>query len=82
MKHIGKGILAGVFFYIFNLFIMGIIGQYIFTGDSFTLSFHLFTYTGLIVLCGIVIACTCTILGKLDEIKTMLKAFDENKQDT
>jgi len=58
-----------IIFYIFNLFIMSMIGQFIFVGDSFTISYHMFTYTGLMTLCGVVTVYTCIIVGKLNEIK-------------
>lgn len=56
------------------------IGQFIFVGDSFTISYHMFTYTGLMTLCGVVTVCTCIIVGKLNEIK---HEFDKinNKND-
>ena len=60
------GIIAMIIFYIFNLFIMSMIGQFIFVGDSFTLSYHMFTYTGLMTLCGVVTVC---IVGKLNKVK-------------
>lgn len=72
MKKELKGILAMVVFYIFNMFIMQIIGQFIFVGDSVTLSYHLFTYTGLMTLCAVIIVFTSIIINKLNEVKTEL----------
>lgn len=72
MKKVLKGILAMVAFYIFNMFIMQIIGQFIFVGDSFTISYHLFTYTGLMTLCAVIIVCTSIIIDKLNEVKNEL----------
>lgn len=72
MKKVLKGILAMVVFYIFNMFIMQIIGQFIFVGDSVTLSYHLFTYTGLMTLCAVIIVCTLIIIDKLNEVKNEL----------
>ena len=69
MKNFFYGIIAMIIFYIFNLFIMSMIGQFIFVGDSFTISYHMFTYTGLMTLCGVVTVYTCIIVGKLNEIK-------------
>jgi hypothetical protein len=69
MNKILKGILAMIFFYIFNIFIMGIIGHFIFAGDEFTISYHMFTYTGLMTLCGVIIVCTYIIIEKLNEVK-------------
>ena len=45
------------------------IGELIFWGDAFTVSYHLFTYTGLILIFGLIIICTSIIVKKLDEIK-------------
>ena len=67
-----KGILAMVVFYIFNMFIMQIIGQFIFVGDSVTISYQLFTYTGLMTLCAVIIVCTSIIIDKLNEVKNEL----------
>ncbi|MCR1949834.1 hypothetical protein NSA50_02020 [Clostridium sp. DSM 100503] len=70
-------ILSVVLFYIFNMFIMQIIGQFIFVGDAVTISYHMFTYTGLMILCGVIIVCTCIIIKKLNEVKD---AIDNKKQ--
>ena len=43
------------------------IGQLIFLGDAITVSYHLFTYTGLILMFGLIIICTSIIVKKLDE---------------
>lgn len=72
MKKVLKGILAMILFYIFNMFIMQIIGQFIFVGNSVTISYHLFTYTGLMTLCAVIIVCTSIIIDKLNEVKTEL----------
>lgn len=78
MKNFFYGIIAMIIFYIFNLFIMSMIGQFIFVGDSFTISYHMFTYTGLMTLCGVVTVCTCIIVEKLNEVK---REFDKiNKE--
>lgn len=69
MNKVLKGILGMVVFYIFNMFIMQIIGQFIFLGDPVTLSYHLFTYTGLMTLCAVIIVCTYIIIEKLNEVK-------------
>ncbi|VYU32340.1 hypothetical protein [Clostridium tertium] len=69
MKKVLKGILGMMVFYIFNMFIMQIIGQFIFVGDPVTLSYHLFTYTGLMTLCAVIIVCTYIIIEKLNEVK-------------
>lgn len=72
MKKVSKGILAMVVFYIFNMFIMQIIGHFIFIGDSVTISYHLFTYTGLMTLSAVIIVCTSIIIDKLNEVKNEL----------
>ena len=48
------------------------IGQLIFLGDAITVSYHLFTYTGLILMFGLIIICTSIIVKKLDEIKDVI----------
>ena len=72
MKKVLKGISAMILFYIFSMFIMQIIGQFIFVGNSVTISYHLFTYTGLMTLCAVIIVCTSIIIDKLNEVKTEL----------
>ena len=72
MKKVLKGILAMVVFYIFNMFIMQIIGHFIFIGDSVTISYHLFTYTGLMTLSAVIIVCTSIIIDNLNEVKNEL----------
>ncbi len=68
-KIILRGIIGMIIFYIVNQFIMYPIGELIFWGDAFTVSYHLFTYTGLILIFGLIIICTSIIVKKLDEIK-------------
>lgn len=77
MRKFVKGIIAMLCFYIFNMFIMQIIGQVIFVGDRFTISYHLFTYTGLMTLCGVIIVCTYIIIEKLNEIKNLYNRVDK-----
>ena len=72
VKIILSGIFGMVIFYIVNEFIMYPIGQLIFVGDTITVSYHLFTYTGLILMFGIIIICTSIIVKKLDEIKNLI----------
>ncbi|QUH20357.1 hypothetical protein [Alkaliphilus sp. B6464] len=81
MNKLYKGIIAMVAFYIFNMFIMQIIGNFIFIGDSFTISYHMFTYTGLMTLCGVIVVCTYIIVGKLNEVKDLLGKSDNQKDE-
>lgn len=69
MNKVLKGILAMIVFYIFNISIMQIIGQFIFVGDTVAISYHLFSYTGLMTLCAVIIVCTYIIIEKLNEVK-------------
>ena len=78
MKNLLIGILTMVIFYIFNIFIMGLIGQFIFVGDSVTISYHMFTYTGLMTLSAVIIVCTYIIVKKINEVKNILR---EGKQE-
>ncbi|MCK5763587.1 MAG: hypothetical protein KAH05_05665 [Clostridiales bacterium] len=72
MKKLINGVIAMIIFYIFNMLIMQIIGQFIFIGDDFIISYHIFTYTGVMILCGIIIVCTYIIVEKLNDIKKKL----------
>lgn len=75
-KAIFYGLISMIVYFIVNQFIMYPIGQLIFCGDEFTISYHLFTYTGLLLLCGLIVTFTCIIVQKLDEIK---EAINKNK---
>lgn len=81
MNKLYKGIIAMVIFYIFNNFIMHIVGSFIFVGDPFTISYHMFTYTGLMTLCGVIVVCTYIIVGKLNEVKDLLGKSDNQKDE-
>ncbi len=81
MKHLSKGIVAMIIFYILNTFIFSIIGGIIFVGDKFTISYHMFTYTGLMTLCGVIIVCTYIVVEKLYEVKSMLIKSDSLQSD-
>lgn len=86
MKKIFIGIVTLIIFFIVNVFLMPFIGQYIFIGDPFTISYHMFTYTGLMLLCGVIVVCTCIIVEKLNEVKDSINkskqviSNDDNKQ--
>ena len=71
-KIILRGIIGMIIFYIVNEFIMYPICQLIFLGDAISVSYHLFTYTGLILMFGLIIICTSIIVKKLDEIKDVI----------
>ncbi|HCQ91097.1 MULTISPECIES: hypothetical protein [unclassified Clostridium] len=73
MEHLSKDIVAMIIFYIFNTFIFSIIGQFIFVWDDFTISYHMFTYTGLMTLCGVIVIRTYIVSEKLKEVKDMFK---------
>lgn len=62
-----------VLFYILTIICTLLISQHIFVGDEFNLSFHLFTYTGLILLSGIIIVCTSIIVSKIEELKDLIR---------
>lgn len=66
-----------IIFLIANMFIMPFIGQYIFIGDTITISYHMFTYTGLMLLSGILVVCTCIIVEKLNELKNEINKLRE-----
>lgn len=69
VKNFFIGIVTMSIFFIVNAILMPFIGQYIFIGDQFTISYHMFTYTGLMVLCGVIVVCTCIVVEKLNEVK-------------
>ena len=67
----GKGILYGVLAMVIFTAVDLLLLMPLFSlipGDDFTMSFHLFTYGGVTLLCGVVVTCTYLILRKLDQI--------------
>lgn len=52
------------------------IDQLIFVEDEFIISYHLFTYIVLVLLCGLIVTYTGIIVQTLDEIK---EAINKNK---
>ena len=66
-KGILYGVLAMVIFTAVDLLLLIPLFSLI-PGDDFTMSFHLFTYGGVTLLCGVVVTCTYLILRKLDQI--------------
>lgn len=82
MNKLTIGVISAAVFFLFNTFIMGIIGNFLFVGgDPFTKSFHMFTYTGLMTLCGVIVVCTYIIIEKLNEVKKILNESNEKKTD-
>lgn len=67
------GIISMAIFFIFNMFIMPFIGQFIFVGDAVKISYYMFIYTGLMTLCGVIIVCTCIVVEKLNSINDEIK---------
>lgn len=72
LKIILCGIIGSIVFTFF-IQVFGIwIGMSIFKGDTYELSYHMFTRMGIIALCGINIACTIIIVKKINEINELL----------
>ena len=66
-KGILYGVLAMVIFTAVDLLLLIPLFSLI-PGDDFTMSFHLFTYGGVTLLCGVVVTCTYLVLRKLDQV--------------
>lgn len=77
MKNILYGLLSSVLFFIFTWFILAPISSSIF-GDSVQISFHLFTYMGLILLFGLIVTCTLFIIQKFNEVIAHIKQVEKN----
>jgi len=73
LKIIFYGVISSVMFMFLTLYFGSWIGMFIFVGDEYEMSYHMFTRMGLIVLSGIVITCTIIIVKKIDEVKEFLK---------
>lgn len=69
------GVGASIAFFIVNLFVLSGLGQYLFAGDPFTLSFHTFTYMGLTVLCGVIVTAALMLWDKLNEVLQEVRAL-------
>lgn len=61
-------ILSIIIFYFFNITFFQIIGTFMFWGNSATISYHMFTYTGIMTLCAVIISCTYIIIQKLNDL--------------
>lgn len=72
-KSILYGIISAVVFFIVTLFILVPIGMSVIPGDAFTLSYHMFSYMGIVALCGTIITCTIIIVKKFDVLIEELK---------
>ena len=66
-KGILYGVLAMVIFTAVDLLLLIPLFSLI-PWDDFTMSFHLFTYGGVTLLCGVVVTCTYLVLRKLDQV--------------
>lgn len=62
------GIISSCIFYGVNYYIFSVIGKIFFVGSEIELSYNMFIYTGLITLCGVIIACTYIIFKKIDKV--------------
>ena len=69
MKHILKGILGILLFFITSIILSNLIVQHIFSAYQPHQSYHVFTYTGLMLLCGVIITCTSLILDSFKKNK-------------
>lgn len=68
-------------FVLFNLFIRGLVGNFITLGDGSADSYHIFTYIALVTLCGVIVTCTFTIIENLDEVKKLFNTKVEKEKD-
>lgn len=77
VKNILIGMLSGIAFWLITTIVSDSIGELIFGGDSFILSYHSFTYVALILICMIIITCTLTIVQKLNEVKELINKLKQ-----
>lgn len=73
LKIILYGVISSIMFFIFTQNFGSWIGMFIFTGDAYEMSYHMFTRMALIALSGIIITCTIIIVKKLNGINELLK---------
>ncbi|HZX21028.1 MAG TPA: GHKL domain-containing protein, partial [Clostridia bacterium] len=79
-KAILSGLGASIIFYIVCGILSGTLADIIFfTGDPFIMSFHQYTYMGLVILCGIIVTCTVFLNTKLDNLKNELLNNENRK---
>lgn len=71
------GVFSSLLFYIIVTYILEPLGMFIsLGGDTVTLSYHMFTYMGLVALSGIIVFCTTLIIQK---INYLISLFESNK---
>ena len=64
-KSLIYGVSTAIIFYITTVYILEPFGMFItYGGDSYTLSYHMFSYMGLVLLSGIIVFCTSIIIQK------------------
>ena len=66
-KSLIYGVSTAVIFYIITAYILEPFGMFItYGGYSYTLSYHMFSYMGLVLLSGIIVFCTSIIIQKIN----------------
>ena len=66
-KSLIYGVSTAIMFYITTVYILEPFGMFItYGGDSYTLSYHMFSYMGLVLLSGIIVFCTSIIIQKIN----------------
>lgn len=63
-KSLIYGVSTAIIFYITTSYILEPFITY--GGDSYTLSYHMFSYMGLVLLSGIIVFCTSIIIQKIN----------------
>lgn len=73
-KSLIYGVSTAIIFYITTVYILEPFGMFItYGGDSYTLSYHMFSYMGLVLLSGIIVFCTSIII---QEINYLIEKLD------
>lgn len=59
-----------IVFYIINISIFSFMGSFLFFGNKVEISYHMFTYTGIMLLCSVIVSCTYIIIKKINDLNS------------
>ncbi|WP_018590414.1 hypothetical protein [Terrisporobacter glycolicus] len=67
-------VVSSIIFYIMVTYILEPIGMFVaLGGDKITLSYHMFSYMGLVALSGIIVFCTTLVVQKINTVIQLLE---------
>jgi multidrug efflux pump subunit AcrB len=56
--------------------------RFLFVGDNYIISYHMYTYVGITLLASIVVSCTIIIIGKINELEEKVTKENKNEENS